>query len=197
MHSIQVLITKEPIDESTFCYRTDSGYYVYDSEVDISKISVDYVIANTNYFGGVGEQEAFYNNNNEYFPNSINEALKKLGVIRADGWDEFDIVGLGKFRSNEGLKQMYNYPKVKETIITQKIVGHIEARNFLKGKDTIMKNLQKKSIFKEDGIEYSIDGKNARQQILETIKKMYTNLLEKGYKPFELKHLIYEITVKQ
>jgi hypothetical protein len=32
---------------------------------------------------------------------AINIALRKLGVLRGDGHDEFDAIGLGKHRDNE------------------------------------------------------------------------------------------------
>jgi len=69
----------------------------------ISKISTD-------YFGGPGYQEAklFVNNKKEYDKSSesdyklnpINDILKLMGIIKKEGMDEFDTIGLGKYRSN-------------------------------------------------------------------------------------------------
>jgi hypothetical protein len=83
---------------------------------NIREWGVDKTIAKveTDYFGGSGNQSAklFVNNKkvldysdeyyNEkgYMKSPINEVLKSLGVIRKEGLDEFDTVGLGKYRSN-------------------------------------------------------------------------------------------------
>ncbi len=73
----------------------------------IAKISTD-------YFGGSGHQEAklFVNNKKEYDQSSeldwsvkpINDVLKSMGVVKKDGMDEFDTIGLGKYRSNSDFK---------------------------------------------------------------------------------------------
>jgi hypothetical protein len=70
----------------------------------IAKISTD-------YFGGFGSQRAklFVNNKIEYEADDeydyslrpINEVLKKMGIVRKDGMDEFDTIGLGNYRTNE------------------------------------------------------------------------------------------------
>ena len=64
----------------------------------------------TDYFGGTGNQTAkvFINNERVLYESDefdwkskpINSALKMIGVTRKDGMDEFDTVGLGKYRSN-------------------------------------------------------------------------------------------------
>ena len=69
----------------------------------ISKISTD-------YFGGPGYQEAnlYVNNKKEYDKSSefdyklnpINDVLKLMGIIKKEGMDEFDTIGLGNYRSN-------------------------------------------------------------------------------------------------
>ncbi len=70
----------------------------------IAKISTD-------YFGGFGSQTAklFVDNKIEYEADDeydyslrpINEVLKKMGIVRKDGMDEFDTIGLGNYRTNE------------------------------------------------------------------------------------------------
>lgn len=65
----------------------------------------------TDYFGGFGEQVGkLYDNGKKIYHKSdvsdiseqpINHVLKKLGVIRKSGMDEFDTIGLGKFRKNK------------------------------------------------------------------------------------------------
>jgi len=64
----------------------------------------------TDYFGGAGHQEAklFVNNKKEYDESSetnymvspINDVLKMMGISKKDGQDEFDTIGLSRFRSN-------------------------------------------------------------------------------------------------
>jgi len=68
----------------------------------------------TDYFGGVGYQSAklFIDNKIEYEADDeydyslrpINTVLKKLGVVKKDGMDEFDTIGLGNYRTNENFK---------------------------------------------------------------------------------------------
>lgn len=76
----------------------------YGKNKTIAKISTD-------YFGGAGHQEAklFINNKKEYDKSSefdwsvrpINDVLKMMCVIKKDGMDEFDTIGLSNYRSNE------------------------------------------------------------------------------------------------
>jgi len=66
---------------------------------------------NTDYFGGYGHQGAklFINGDLEYEANDeqdytirpINTVLKKMGVVKKDCMDEFDTIGLGKYRNND------------------------------------------------------------------------------------------------
>lgn len=68
----------------------------------------------TDYFGGMGYQSAklFIDNKIEYEADDeydyslrpINTVLKKMSVVRKDGMDEFDMIGLGNYRTNEDFK---------------------------------------------------------------------------------------------
>lgn len=63
----------------------------------------------SDYFGGVGEQEAaVWSNGNKicFDPGygKINAALSLIGVIKTDDNDEFDSLGLGAKRDNGWLK---------------------------------------------------------------------------------------------
>ena len=74
----------------------------YGKDKTIAKITTD-------YFGGVGEQTAKLFINNERVYNGekgspINEVLKRMGVLRKDGMDEYDTIGLGRYRSNQHFK---------------------------------------------------------------------------------------------
>ncbi len=74
----------------------------------IAKISTD-------YFGGPGHQTAklFIDNNKvydasdefEYKEAPINGVLKMIGVIAKPGSDEFDTIGLSRYRSNNDFKK--------------------------------------------------------------------------------------------
>lgn len=71
----------------------------YGKDKTIAKITTD-------YFGGFGEQTAklFINNKrvfNKSNESAINDVLKMMGVVSKNGLDEFDTIGLGKYRSNE------------------------------------------------------------------------------------------------
>jgi len=77
---------------------------VFGKEKMIAKISTD-------YFGGSGSQRAklFVDNKIEYEADDeynyrlspINDVLKKMGIVRKEGMDEFDTIGLGNYRTNE------------------------------------------------------------------------------------------------
>jgi len=67
-------------------------------------------IIQTDYFGGAGEQYAQLYRGSENISTdlfSINDALSYFGVKRSDKIDEFDSIGLGKFRSNPDYLEKY------------------------------------------------------------------------------------------
>lgn len=80
---------------------------------DIKKWREDKTVAKveTDYFGGAGNQSAkvFINGKKvldqsdefDWSLKPINSALKMLGVVKKDGLDEFDTIGLGKRRTND------------------------------------------------------------------------------------------------
>ncbi len=80
---------------------------------NIKEFGKDKMIAKieTDYFGGSGNQSAklFVNNERIYSKSDeqdwsikpINDVLKMMGVQRLSGNDEFDTIGLGKYRKNE------------------------------------------------------------------------------------------------
>ena len=79
---------------------------------DIKEFGKNKTIAKieTDYFGGPGHQVAklFINNKKEYDKSSetdyrsnpINDVLKLMDILKKEGMDEFDTIGLGKYRSN-------------------------------------------------------------------------------------------------
>ncbi len=90
----------------------DNGILATTLIPDIRNWGKDKTIAKieTDYFGGSGSQSArlFINNIRTYDGNDeldyklspINDVLKLMGVNRKDGMDEFDTIGLSKYRSN-------------------------------------------------------------------------------------------------
>ena len=83
---------------------------------NIREFGKDKTIAkvSTDYFGGSGHQEAklFVNNKKQYDKSSefdwsvrpINDVLKSMGIVAKDGQDEFDTIGLGKYRLHSDFK---------------------------------------------------------------------------------------------
>lgn len=59
-------------------------------------------LVKTDYFGGAGEQSArvVHGQETPLENGKINQALKILGVLSTPEIDEFDVVGLGKYRTN-------------------------------------------------------------------------------------------------
>jgi hypothetical protein len=88
----------------TLATKNISNIKIFGKEKMIAKISTD-------YFGGFGSQTAklFVDNKIEYEGDNefvygmspINDVLKKMGIVRKDGMDEFDTIGLGNYRTNE------------------------------------------------------------------------------------------------
>lgn len=64
---------------------------------------LEFALILTDYFGGVGQQFANVykeNKNVDFKIDTISKALKYLGVEKGDHYDEFDTIGLGKYRIN-------------------------------------------------------------------------------------------------
>lgn len=63
----------------------------------------------TDYFGGMGEQDAkawvnrIPHKEDDSKHMTINKALKAIGVEKADGMDEYDTINLGNYRSNQAV----------------------------------------------------------------------------------------------
>ncbi len=84
---------------------------------DIRDFGKDKTIAKieTDYFGGMGHQEAklYINNKKDYDAHDefredkkykdapINDVLRMMGIKAKDGMDEFDTIGLGNYRGND------------------------------------------------------------------------------------------------
>lgn len=67
---------------------------------EIAPTSPGFAVIYTEYFGGDGEQWAGVIEGDAYVPvGSVNEALRRLGVIATDGRDEWDTIGLASFRA--------------------------------------------------------------------------------------------------
>lgn len=81
--------------------------YHYSLEEEFTSLGIPLALISTDYFGGVGEQSAIFwdgtkiDFNETEIHGPINDALKKLGVIKKESCDEFDTVGLGLHRSQD------------------------------------------------------------------------------------------------
>jgi hypothetical protein len=134
MHSINLYLIRkseirgEKIDSIFENYKSDIEWKELDSDIlatdyipNIKEFGKDKTIlkVTTDYFGGFGHQTVKLFNNNKkiidwsdehynyknYKSNPINKALKEIGVVKKDGMDEFDTVGLGKIRTNDDLRK--------------------------------------------------------------------------------------------
>ncbi len=62
-----------------------------------------FAVIQSDYFGGDGDQWAiaYEGERSLLAPNAtVNQALRELGVVRADGLDEWDTIGLADYRHN-------------------------------------------------------------------------------------------------
>ena len=84
---------------------------IYELMKRISKSEqIEYATIITAYVGGMGDQFAnVYKNDKNVDPsiNTISDVLKFLGVEKGSHFDEFDAVGLGRFRSNPSYLNKY------------------------------------------------------------------------------------------
>jgi hypothetical protein len=88
-----------------------SNFKEWGKDKTIAKISTD-------YFGGSGNQsaklfingESVYDKSDEYdwSEKPINTVLKMMGVISSPNMDEFDTIGLYKYRSNDDFNKIEN-----------------------------------------------------------------------------------------
>lgn len=125
MHAISIYITRKIdlredrintiLDEGDKLNTKELGEDIYAilDDIDPKEFSKGRMVAsiNTDYFGGPGDQSAklwkdgklIYENStrvNEW-DTPINDALDKMGVTPKNGCDNFDTVGLGRYRKNE------------------------------------------------------------------------------------------------
>lgn len=123
-HNISVAIAQstpeltQTLIENDFSVAEFNGWLVIGAQKGIrsalSKHCEQVVFANTDYFGGAGNQSARLINlktNAEKRHKTINQALKELGVTQPSDFDSdlYDWVGLGKIRSNKDI--MFYAPK--------------------------------------------------------------------------------------
>ena len=129
MHAISVyLLRKEDIRDEKISQVLDNksqslkytelncGIIAMTSIPNLKEFGKNKTIAkvSTNYFGGPGEQSAkliidnktVYNKNDDgnWSIQPINHVLKEMGVKKTTGMDEFDTIGLGRYRTNEDFK---------------------------------------------------------------------------------------------
>lgn len=78
----------------------------------------DIVFAETDYFGGAGDQSAKLINDETTVYERINDALSQMGVEKSDGLDEFDTVGLGNYRTNEEIVEKWESKVGGKTVVS-------------------------------------------------------------------------------
>lgn len=117
-HIFAVVVREEDVDPSERKYfkhaEKDGFLLISSSSALLHKVNLDIrrVQLMTDYFGGVGEQEASYFDENNVSTNfedntsggAINSALAMLGVEPDGDKDRFDTIGLGRYRSDEDLQ---------------------------------------------------------------------------------------------
>jgi hypothetical protein len=88
-----------------------SEMVIYDLMKKISKTEQpEFAIILTDYFGGIGNQYANIYKGKEHINlkiNTISQALKYFGVKKGNHHDEFDAIGLGKYRVNPDFLEKY------------------------------------------------------------------------------------------
>lgn len=140
-HNINVAITKtnpaltEALQDNNFLFAEFNGWLVISAYKGIRKTIAQHnkfvVFANTNYFGGCGNQSARFINlqsrQEERFK-SINNALEKLGVVKTvtTDYDLYEFVGLGKIRENEDLVKFSNHTESNQFKINGQNVDKID-----------------------------------------------------------------------
>ncbi len=112
MHSISVMVSLTPFKGAP--YLQHNNVFITSTEfMELFNGNMRFAVCDTDYFGGIGEQSALLVEENgsyvEY--DSINDALNVLGVIPPHNYesDLFDWCGLGTFRSNEELDEIYTH----------------------------------------------------------------------------------------
>ncbi len=110
-----------PSAADTFAWRGEFHFRFLDSKVvalliDASKVdAVAYV--ETEYFGGAGDQGAIVARGEKIIfeptegDGSINTALRLIGARKEAAHDEFDAIGLGRFRSNKDWIEQPRYER--------------------------------------------------------------------------------------
>jgi hypothetical protein len=135
MHSIDLYLIKKSelrSDKIDSLLDTDNVDNISWRELDSDILATDYIPdiekfgsgktllkVTTDYFGGIGHQTAklfidnkkvldysdeFYGTKN-HSSEPINKLLREIGIIKKEGMDEFDTVGLGKIRTNNDLRK--------------------------------------------------------------------------------------------
>lgn len=183
MHCITVLLCKQEDVRSNTEYSVNLGAGIAaiksKTHEAFEKMSKGRIIAlvSTDYFGGSGNQESeVWQDGNlvlkldDSFYTSlkpINSALSLLGVVSEEGKDQFDTVGLGKFRTdsdfpfnkkveidveeyryvmskikNDGIDYCFRHYSNFEEIVDEEF--HILRKAYLKSSDNLIEYIQKK-----------------------------------------------------
>jgi hypothetical protein len=104
-HCINATIVKiSDLKEGSKYKKLPLEYCFVEKESSI-KEGCHYLKIYTDYFGGIGEQssELYLNGEKLFEYHTINEGLRKIGVIKGYS-DEFDAINLGNYRSNDTIE---------------------------------------------------------------------------------------------
>ena len=106
----------------------------------VLKSRAEFLIVNTDYFGGCGDQSAYLLQNGDREAHTlteynrdrygeINKALKEYGVVRDANKDEFDTMNLGSYRSNHDFYSTDPEPQLDVELTleekTNELIQHI------------------------------------------------------------------------
>tara|TARA_B100002019_G_C21273479_1_gene603789 strand:+ start:1593 stop:2156 length:564 start_codon:yes stop_codon:yes gene_type:complete len=145
MHNISVGITKnnpqlqQDLDQKGFDFREVNGYLIIARKAGIkrvvSKFNSEMVFANTDYFGGCGEQNARFINLKERTQKSIstiNKALEMLGLPQPDDnlCDLYDSIELSSIRENSDLKK-YRFERMSKDQLVEELIQEKEKNSRL------------------------------------------------------------------
>ncbi len=119
---------EQNLQKHKFRYLKNGNYIVMLGKFSIKKLLHSFgvpavVNVTTDYFGCGGEQSStFYdlNTRKSVYSDSINKGLAMIGIVGTKEMDAFDMVGLGKYRSNDSFIEM-SKAQAKEFRKQQKI----------------------------------------------------------------------------
>lgn len=130
MHCIDVIIADKSLDGFKSYHNSEQNVYIYPNtkktKQKLNYLKWDFMIAQTDYFGGAGEQSAFLYKKGLHITSfsdntSINVIAKLLFKLEFIESDEFDALHLNMFRSNKNLQELCKYHSFREFYILENV----------------------------------------------------------------------------